>query len=150
MQGKELIDFAKKYIDAGFPHDRSLEYGIYCTDCSTSTIVWVSGLFTVEQYLMHPNAIVPPHSHPFDTVTYLFKGQLDDYVPLINKYPDKVTFKGHTHSFTTGSKGAVLYVISKWDSVNQMESATIKYTGESMGPIHAKLKGSYENNLIST
>ena len=149
MQGKELIDFAKRYIDAGLPQDRTLKYGIYCTDCSTSTIVWISNLFTVEQYLMHPNAVVPPHSHPFDTVSYLFKGQLNNYPPP-TKYPDKITFKGELHSFTVGAEGAVLYVISKWDSVDQMESATIKYTGESMGPIHAKLKGSYENNGIST
>ena len=150
MQGKELIDFTKRYIDAGFPHDRSLEYGIYCTDCSTSTIVWVSGLFTVEQYLMHPNAAVPPHSHPFDTVSYLFKGQLNNYLPLINKYPERVTFKGQTHSFIVGDKGAVIYVMSKWDSVNEMDSATVKYTGQSMGPIHTKLKENYENNFIST
>lgn len=149
MQGKELIDFAKRYIDAGLPHDRSLSYGIYYTDCSTSTIVWVSGLYTVEQYLMHPNAVVPPHSHPFDTLTYLFRGTLNSYTAA-GKYPDKVTFKGQEHNFKVGPKGAVLYVISKWDSVDQMESATIMYTGKSMGPIHENLKGSYENRSIST
>lgn len=147
MPGKELIDFARRYIDAGFPHDRSLPYGIYCTDCSTSTIVWKSGVFTVEQYLMHPNASVPLHSHPFDTITYIFKGQLDNYTSS-STYPEKITFKGDLHGFKVGSVGAVLYVMSKWDSENEMESATIKYIGEPIGPLHIKLKENHENSSI--
>lgn len=150
MRGKELTDFAIRYIKAGLPHDSSVFNRIYVTDCSASSIVYVSGLFSVEMYMVFPNGVFPPHSHPCETITYKFAGDALGFGPTRGVLSD-VTEIGDTHELTAGPEGTIIYVMTKWESKEQMESSSIRYIGEPVGPIHKKMKEQYEakNNSVS-
>lgn len=140
-----IREFAKRYASLNFPHNPALMRKVYLTDVSTSVLVWEEGEYLVEQYLMHPLIEVVAHSHPFESVTVHIAGKLlgkrDGVIGqwLTDRNSGEI---GPTlppnewHSFITGDTGAVVYVISRWDDVTMKESATIRYTGEPLGPMH--------------
>lgn len=146
MPGTSLTEFAKQYAADGYPRDPRLGSRVYVTDSSTSVLVWSEGDFLVEHYLMYPGVTVPEHSHPFDSVTIFWSGQLlgrragevgnwlfDQHSGHIGG----VVKAGDWHSFITGERGAVIYVVSQWTDPADKESATLRYIGEPMGPKHA-------------
>jgi len=141
-----LREFAERYQRLNYPHDHSLMSRVYYTDVSTSTLVWREGEFLVEYYLMHPLVNVVPHAHPFDSVTVHIGGKMlgrrDGVIGhwLTDKdagHISGVLPKGEQHSFDTGDTGCVVYVISQWDDPAEMDSATVKYLGQPLGPRHA-------------
>ncbi len=154
MQGKDLLDFTERFIKAGCPVDYSIQSKVYVTDVSTSTLIYKSGKHCVEQYFMHPGAVVPLHSHPFYSITMLAMGKMkvkrgDSRWFLVNGVgqPNKdVLPPGVEHEFVTSDTGAMLYVISEWEDIRDIDSATIKYIGEPIGPIHKKLREDANEN----
>jgi quercetin dioxygenase-like cupin family protein len=145
-----LIEFSTWYKSLNFPKGRNPWSGkVYYTDCSTSTIIFAHENFLVEEYHLFPNAVVPLHSHPFETVSIFLGGSFlgykrderskktygdDDIFVIGNVLP-----VGQEHGFTVGADGATLLVISQWNNLDQRDSATMIYTGPTMGPMHDKL-----------
>jgi len=150
----KLIEFCSWYKSLNFPKNVNPWSGkIYHTDCSSSTIIFVQDNFLVEEYHLFPNTVVPLHNHPFETVSIFLGGSFIGYRTLENKrlYNEKdignignILPVGVDHGFTVGADGAALLVISKWDNIDQCNSATLEYTGPSMGPIHDKLLEKYK------
>lgn len=118
---------------------------VFLTDVSTSTLVWDEGDYLVEFYLMHPLINVVPHSHPFESLTIFMGGNLlgrrnsfigrwlnDSHSGLICE----TLPPGDWHAFQSGANGAVVYSISRWDNPADKDSATRKYLGEPLGPLH--------------
>jgi hypothetical protein len=144
----DIVNFANKYKKLKFPHNRTISKRVFVTDVSTSILVWDEGPFLVEQYLMHPNKIIVPHSHPFDNLVIFYSGSMIGYREgystsswlTDDNYGDvgQVLPSGKWHSFETGKYGAVLYNISYWRDLSEKNSATIKYTGNPLGPLHAE------------
>jgi len=121
---------------------------VYVTDSSTSTLVYNRFPFTAELYLLHPDVDVVPHSHPCNQLTIFISGSLlgsrngitGSWLTSTNhgQFGQIGTIKD-THAFKCGPAGAVIYVLSIWEQVDQMESATLRYHGPAMGPIHEQL-----------
>lgn len=140
-----IREFAKRYISLKFPQNPALMRKVYLTDVSTSVLVWEEGQFLVELYLMHPLAVIVPHSHPFENLAIHHSGKmLGRRAGIIGQW---LTDKDHGHisnplqpgdwhSFQVGDTGAVFYNVSRWENLAQRESATIRYTGEPLGPMH--------------
>ena len=140
-----IREFAQSYLKAGCPHNPALQGRVYRTDVSTSTLVWQDGEYLVEYYLMHPLIEVVPHSHPFDSVTVHVggkmlgrrEGSLGEWLTDRDRgHVGSVLPANAWHAFMTGDAGAIVYVISRWDDPAEMDSATIKYLGEPLGPMH--------------
>jgi mannose-6-phosphate isomerase-like protein (cupin superfamily) len=141
--------FAFHYRAAGYPMNSALMQSVFHTDVSSSTLVWDEGPFLVEMYLMKPNSKVVQHSHPFDNVVIFLNGELkgtrqggiDKPSWLTGKNAEQIGFElpaNYWHEFEVGPNGCVFFNVSKWHDVEQKTSATIKYTGKPLGPIHAR------------
>ena len=147
-----LTEFAVSYRTRNCPHDPKLMHRVLVTDVSTSTLVWSEKEFLVELYLMHPNTHVNPHSHPFENIILFMGGSLSGKREGSEEYKliDIPTAIGQPlaanlcHEFTVGLHGAVFYNISKWEASEQKDSAILKYSGVSLGPIHENLLKTYE------
>lgn len=140
-----LREFARRYAALNYPHNRALMRRVYFTDVSTSTLVWDEDEFLVEMYFMHPLVHVVPHAHPFDSITIHIGGKmLGRREGVIGRWlTDRdcghigdVLPNGAWHSFDTGDTGCVVYVVSRWEDPAQKESATIRYIGDPLGPMH--------------
>lgn len=145
-------EFALKYKEQGYPRNLHPWTGqVVVTDVSASSLVYVDGLYSVEEYFLFPNSSVPAHHHPCDTVTIFLGG---DFFGLSiggsgsgsKKYSNKdfgevggILIAGNTHGALMGDKGAVSLVVAQWDNIDQMNSAAIEWYGNPSGPIHAKL-----------
>lgn len=142
-----ITEFARQYVAANCPHNPMLMQKVYVTDVSASTLVWKQGEFLVEMYLMFPMAEVVKHSHPFENLAIHWSGKLlgrrEAGIGRWLTDKDKGFIGNHLqagewHSFSVGDTGSVLYNVSKWDDPSQMDSATVKYIGEPLGPLHAE------------
>lgn len=140
-----IQEFARDYKDAGYPSNPGLMRKTYLTDVSTSTLVWDEGEFLVELYFMHPLVKVVPHSHPFESVAIYIGGAIKgrreaafgDWLNSQSAGDISSTLQiGDWHAFETGADGVVLYSISKWADQAQKESATLRYVGKPLGPVH--------------
>jgi len=118
---------------------------VFVTDVSTSTLVMDEDRYLVEMYFMHPMIEVVPHAHPFDSLTIFIGGHLlgrrEGMIghwlnPRHTGLIGDVLPAGQWHAFQTGEDGAVVYVISSWKDLTEKNSATIKYSGTPLGPIH--------------
>lgn len=148
-----IREFARRYVDLNFPHDPALMRKVYLTDVSTSVLVWEEGEFLVELYLMHPLAVVVPHSHPFENVAIHYAGKMlgrrEGSVGqwLSHRHRGHIgnpLAPGEWHAFDVGDTGAIFYNVSRWDDPTQKDSATVRYLGDPLGPLH---KQSLEQQL---
>jgi hypothetical protein len=144
----DVSHFAWWYRERGYPMNPALMKRVYHTDVSTSTLIWEEGPFLVEMYLMRPNAQVVQHSHPFENCVIFLNGSMrgrrEDGTGepqwLEAKFAECIspTLPAYKwHSFEVGADGCVLLNFSKWANLEDKESATIKYIGDPLGPIHA-------------
>lgn len=145
-----LQEFALWYRDNNYPQNKNRFTGqIFCTENSVSNIVYDNGPFMVEHYLLTPNHINPPHSHSFESISIFVSGEAlgtSEFTIsskwLTNEhsgYISKPLPIGKWHSFSTGSMGAEIYTVSKWDNEDDKNSAVVEYYGAIMGPLHQKL-----------
>ena len=130
---------------------------VYLTDVSTSVLVWAEGEYLVEHYLMHPLIEVVPHSHPFESVTVHVAGKLLGRRQGIigqwltdrdSGHISNPIAPGVWHAFMTGDTGAVMYVISRWKDPAEQDSATRKYLGEPLGPLHQQTLHDLERDKL--
>ena len=140
-----IREFAQQYIASGYPHNPQLMRRVYLTDVSTSVLVWDESEYLVEMYLMHPLAVVVPHSHSFENLSIHYSGKLlGQRANVIGNWltdKDRGSFgkplqPGDWHGFQVGDTGAVLYNVSRWEDVSLKDSATVRYLGEPLGPKH--------------
>ena len=142
-----IVQFAHKYKMMNYPHDHTLMKRVYFTDVSTSVLVWSEDDFLVELYFMHPNCVIERHSHPFENLVIHYSGELigtregSTKPPVIMKDHGAIgnpLAPNHWHEFKTGESGCVLYNISRWSNIEEKESATVRYIGNPLGPVHKK------------
>lgn len=140
-----IREFAKSYKDRNYPVNPLLMKKVFLTDVSSSTLVWDEDEYLVELYFMHPLIYVVPHSHPFESLIIFMGGHLlglraDFYGSWLNQNNSGLICStlppGDWHGFQTGDSGAVVYSISRWDDPKEKDSATRKYLGDPLGPIH--------------
>lgn len=142
-----LLEFAVSYNNRNCPHDPSLMNRVLVTDVSTSILVWSEAEFLVEMYLMHPGTHVNPHSHPFENIVLFINGSMSGRREGSQQYLTVETSNtigtplapNLWHEFNVGPKGAVFYNISKWENPQDKDSAILKYSGQSLGPLHEAL-----------
>jgi hypothetical protein len=151
-----LLEFANWFKLNRFPHSATAMKRVYVTDTSTSTLVYNKFPFTAELYLLHPGVDVIPHSHPCDQLTIFISGSLlgsrngitGSWLTSANHGQlGQINTAKDTHSFNCGQTGAVTYVLSMWEQVDQMESATLRYLGPAMGPIHKQLLAQEQSSM---
>jgi hypothetical protein len=150
-----IREYARRYAALNYPHNPQLMRKVYFTDVSTSTLVWKEGEYLVEYYLMHPLIEVVPHAHPFESITIHIGGKmLGRREGVIGEWlTDKhaghiggILPAGAWHAFSTGDTGAIVYVVSRWDDPAEMDSATIKYLGAPLGPMHEQSLAKLNHN----
>jgi len=153
---KTSQDIIKAFIESGYKHMENIPNNrVYYTENSCSTIAWAEDNVVIEHYLLLPNLDTPIHSHPFDNQMIFIEGDLTAWRQEAGKPDTRITVTfaerlrnhvstimsaGGEHGFTTGERGAVVYNIQIWpEPTKNPLSATIEYSGTSMGPRHDKL-----------
>jgi hypothetical protein len=161
---KTSQEIIKTFIDNGYKHMENIPGNqVFYTDNSCSTLVWVEDNVVIEYYLLFPNLETPLHNHPFDNQMIYISGDLTAYRQAGGKPETRFTIKftddmknhlsrimpiGGEHGFTTGERGSVIYNIQIWpDKVEDSLSATIKYSGTSMGARHEQLIEKFKQPL---
>ena len=147
-----LREFSLDYKVRGYPRNQHAWSGkVVLTDVSSSSLVYVENLFTVEEYFLFPNSTVPLHSHPCDTVTIFLGGSFFGFSiggssTGSRKYTNAdwgevghVLRAGDQHSALIGNNGAVSLVVTMWPDKVALNSAAIAWYGEPSGPMHKKL-----------
>lgn len=147
-----IREFAQDYQQRGYPrNDHEWAGKVVVTDVSASSLIYVDGLYTVEEYFLFPNCTVPLHSHPFDTITIFLGGSFFGFSiggsgTGSRKYTKadwgevgQVLKAGDQHSALIGDKGAVSLVVTMWLDKLALNSAAIAWYGEPSGPVHKKL-----------
>jgi hypothetical protein len=151
-----LKEFAESYKNRNYPHDPKLMGHVVLTDVSTSVLVWSESEFLVELYLMHPDAKVTQHAHPFENIVCFQSGTIfgrrenqQEYVQMNESGKLGLPLPANQwHEFLVGPKGAVFYNISKWDLPEEKASAIFKYSGNPLGPLHKALLEKYVPSLL--
>lgn len=145
-----IEDFAEWYRDNGCPIRLPEDARIFETDSTLSMIVFRQGDFQAEMYMIRPNVEVPKHSHPMKQIILWVGGWMQAFWegadskkngPLSTVHSGFISPRldeNKWHSFVTTEKGSLLFVLEKWDSNEQKSSATIAYSGEPLGPMHAE------------
>lgn len=143
-----ITEFSRNYVALGYPHNSALMNRVFVTDVSTSTLVWEQNNFLVEMYLMHPYAKVVKHTHPFENVSIHYSGKLLGsreggigrwLTDSDRGYISNILIPGNWHSFIVGDTGAIFYNVSTWNIPGEKTSATIRYIGEPLGPVHKNI-----------
>ena len=148
-----ITEFAVSYKNRNYPHDYKLMNRVVVTDVSSSVLVWSEEQFLVEMYMMFPSTHVVRHSHPFENLALFINGSIQGFreggaieTPWMKTeqhgYIGKPLPPGNWHEFNVGPEGAVFYNISRWENVEEKDSAIFKYIGEPLGPIHQSLLAS--------
>jgi hypothetical protein len=147
-----IREFADSYRERGFPRNVHEWTGkVVVTDVSASSLIYVDGFYTVEEYFLFPNCNVPLHSHPCDTITIFLGGSFFGFSiggsgSGQRKYSAKdygtvggVLKAGDKHGALIGQGGAVSLVVAEWKDLGQRNSAAIEWYGEPSGPVHKAL-----------
>jgi hypothetical protein len=149
-------EIIQKFIDSGYQHMNNIPNNrIFVTDSSTSTLAWVEDNVVIEYYMLHPNKVIPMHSHPFRNQLIFLGGDMvvrrqnnidsEDFTasPLTDRNIGKLSSvcpANYKHGFRVGPRGAWIYNIQIWENeVKDPLSAALVYTGTPMGPEHEKL-----------
>lgn len=147
-----IREFAESYKQRGFPRNTHEWTGkVVVTDVSASSLIYVDGCYTVEEYFLFPGCNVPLHSHPCDTITVFLGGQFfgvsiggsgsgsKKYAAADYGAIGGVLNAGDKHGALIGEGGAVSLVIARWPSLESRDSAAIQWYGEPSGPVHQAL-----------
>lgn len=152
-----LLEFANWFQQNSYPHDFSLMDRVVVTDVSTSVLVYSKDSFLVELYFMHPDVEVVPHSHPFENCIIFVNGDMtskregmpaDTQAMLSSANTGDiggVLKSGLWHAFKTGKNGCVFYNLTKWENIDDKDSAIFAYNGKPLGPLHKQLLESYKS-----
>ena len=151
-----LTEFCVWYKSLNYPKNQNPWSGkIFLTDVSSSSIVYAHKNFLVEEYHLFPNCVVPPHSHPFNSITIFLGGNFRGYRvggshETYRDYDSKdigsigsILMAGHEHGASMGELGSSSLVVSEWLDLNKQNSAAIEWYGPPSGPVHDKLIKEY-------
>jgi hypothetical protein len=147
-----IREFTESYKQRGFPRNVHEWTGkVIVTDVSASSLIYVDGCYTVEEYFLFPACNVPLHSHPCDTITIFLGGSFFGFSIAGSGSGSKkysaadygsiggILTAGDKHGAVIGQGGAVSLVVAEWKDLAQRNSAAIEWYGEPSGPMHQAL-----------
>lgn len=159
-----LEQFALWYKKNNMPWRPPVDSKVYISDQTYSFVVFRQGRFQAELYLVKPNTISTPHSHPFSQMTIFLGGSVTGFREGneanltygdkkrvrkdANKDEPHNDFKrlssklerDQFHELEVYNDGCAILVLQDWGDL-EPTSAIIKYDGPSLGPVHDNTKG---------
>lgn len=151
---QNLLEFATWFEDNGYPQHPPVIPKVYQTDVSLSVCVFEYHQYQVEFYIAQPNFLSSKHYHNFEQVIIFMGGSgrgrrgdhLDeesDWVELnyhsIGK-PGNILLSTQWHQIQSYEHGMYFYNCQLWPSNTNLTSAVVEYRGDSLGPIHSRIK----------
>ncbi len=155
-----LEEFAQWFKDNGFPMRVPADMRIYVTDHSYSCVVFRQDVYQAELYMIAPDKPGSPHTHDFENLSIPLWGHISGWSRTPDRYnhlclPSSIIDKnlphpesrkigtslkiGEAHNIDTHEQGCLMYVMQKWNSLDEMTSAVIQYNGKPMWPLHAQI-----------
>jgi hypothetical protein len=132
-----LDEFIEWYMDSKMPLMIPSDSEVYFTDNASSLIVFRQDCYQVELYLNYPKSIAPMHSHPGMDLIIMQIGTMSN---SRWGFPNKLLKDGEEHDGKfISEKGTVFLTFQKWDPTVKMTSASINWSGQTVGPIQEKL-----------
>lgn len=161
---ENLEQFALWYKKNNMPFRPPIKNKVYVSDQTYSFVLFRQGRYQAELYLVKPDTVSTPHSHPFSQMTIFLggsvKGFRDGNASLIT-YGDKkrvrsdanldephIDFKrlssklekDQFHELEVYNDGCAMIVLQDWGDL-EPTSAIIQYDGPTLGPQHDKIRG---------
>ena len=132
-----LSDFIEWFMDSRMPWMIPEDSEVYVTDNASSIILFRHDCYQVELYVNYPKTKAPLHSHPGMD---LFTMQIGRMNPIQWGHTGRVLRSGKHHDADFASeKGTVFLTFEKWIPKIPMTSASVNWSGPTVGPIHEKL-----------
>lgn len=148
----DVIDFACWFYKNGRPHKPPKEMRIFRTDSASSTCIYRDGRYQVELYLIDHDAPVPRHQHPgVDAVEldqrHLRSLDIGDDAMFMEQIRQFALFKGEWHGAGIEAKakdgGHYLTSCQYWHDDIPMNTISVRWLGQTVGPIHDALIQEY-------
>ena len=151
-----VVDFACWYLRSyGLPvffntqttgDIKDFRVNVYCSYDGTSTALFRHGQYEIEMYLIHPEPLIPAHSHPgVDTVEFGLHDLLRDDIEdsLLPFLKDRLLFDGQTHGPDIRMKGELngytMFSAQKWRDDLTPTTVSARWRGQTAGPKHEEL-----------
>ena len=132
-----LEDFLEWFMDSRMPWIIPEDSEVYVTDNASSIILFRHDLYQVELYINYPKTKAPLHGHPGMDLITMQVGRMN---PIQWAHSSKVLTSGKRHSANFASeKGTVFLTFEKWIPGIPMTSASVNWSGRTVGPVHEKL-----------
>ena len=143
-----IEDFVNWYLDNKMPLMIPWDAKVTQTDDATAICIFRKPPFQLEMYIIHPNKVVPEHSHPdMDVITMIMgggktapkstTGVSSTWGLISENLKDGEKHGGQAREFS--NDGYVILSFEKWPENVEMTSAAINWLGKTAGPIHDKL-----------
>lgn len=142
-----LEEFTDWYLNSKMPLMIPYNSKVFITDDATAISIFRKGNYQVELYLIHPEMIIPEHSHPRMEVIQVNLGGGNLFPPddlgVCSSWGQvsENLVPGNKHggdSVTVLSDGFVVLTLERWEDPSEMTSAAIQWSGPT-GPKHTKL-----------
>ena len=132
-----LDEFIEWFMDSRMPWMIPVDSEVYVTDNASSLILFRHDRYQVELYVNYPKTTAPLHGHPgMDLITM----QIGRMNPIQWASTGKILKSGKKHSANFASeKGTIFLTFEKWLPGIPMTSASVQWSGTTVGPIHDEL-----------
>jgi hypothetical protein len=132
-----LDEFIEWFMDSRMPWMIPEDSEVYRTDNASSIILFRHDRYQVELYVNDPLSKVSLHGHPGLDLSIMQMGRMN---PILWGNAGKVLKSGRKHDGNFGSeKGTVYLTFEKWVPGIPMTSASVQWSGTTVGPIHDEL-----------
>lgn len=150
----DLLDFTHWFKNNGYPQNPPAAPKIYQTDVSISVCVFQHKNYQVEFYIARPDFESSKHYHNFEQ-TIIFMGgtghgrkglHLDEepnWIPFRKEHigvVGSILTPNQWHQIRSYHPGLFFYNCQRWPDTNNLTSAVVEYRGDSLGPLHDRIK----------
>lgn len=142
-----LEEFADWYLNSKMPLMVPYNSKVFVTDDATAISIFRKGHYQVELYLIHPEMVIPEHSHPrMEVIQFnLGGGSLfpPDDLGVCSSWgqTSENLLPGNSHGGETGTilgDGFMVLTLERWENPLEITSAAIQWSGPT-GPKQSKL-----------
>jgi hypothetical protein len=136
-----LVHFTEWYLAEGMPILLPENTEVFLSDDATATCLFRHGRYQFEMYFIHPNPLIPVHSHPGveNIEVPSFSWNTLSHAALQSRLQRDGQVHGKGIRERASTAGFALFSAQKWDEGLEMSTIGARWKGHTAGPKHDAL-----------
>jgi hypothetical protein len=137
----DLVHFTEWYLGAGMPILLPETTEVFLSDDATATCLFRHGRYQFEMYFIHPNPLIPVHSHPGVENIEIPSASWHNF----SRRALEARLQGDNQSHgkgiveRAGTAGFALFSAQKWREDLEISTIGARWKGSTAGPKHDAL-----------